>query len=217
MRRLVACALLLSGHAAAMERSDVHGLDVAILPIPEDVHVDGIALQVRTASGRDVGRLASRVEERWRAEGSEVRRLQLPGWQAISRLDRGWSELVQWTGEGEGARLLHSRLDATRAIASQVPPPFRLPSSCAWGRAVSGDAGAGRYEQRTAVCAGDQQAIQRSVRERLLAQGWSLGRQTGAETEARREGVAARLVVTPGPGSRQGTLVWLAVTPKEHQ
>jgi hypothetical protein len=212
---LAACALLVTGHAAAMERVDLGGLRVSVVPVPGVVNVDGVAMQLSMATGRDVERLAARIEARWRAEGSLVQRHQAAGWQVLSRLEQGRSEVVQWTGDGASARLLHSKLDAMRAPTAPAAPPFRLPAACAWGRVISGTAESGPYEQRTAICGVSPAASLRSLRERLAAQHWVVLRESDMNLEVARAGTEARLVVAPGPGAQQSTVVWLAVPAKE--
>jgi hypothetical protein len=206
---MVICALLAAGAAGAMERADLIGLAVTVIPIEEPVHVEGVAMRVSMVTGPDVGRLVARIEARWRGEHSVVQRHEVAGWQVLSRFGQGWNEVVQWRGEADSARLLHSRLDAMRPPSS-VAPPFRLPPSCAWGGVVSGRAESGGYEQRTAICADPPREAAWRVRERLLAQGWSV-RGTGPDIEAARDGGVARLVVSAGPGSGHSTLVWLAI------
>lgn len=215
MKAGILLALLLVADAAAMEQSDLAGLRVALQPIAEAVNVDGVPLQVRTATGRDVERLAGRIEARWRAEGSVVQAHEVAGWKVRSRFEDGRSEVLQWKGEDDAAQLLHSTLDAMRAPAKATRPPFRLPRSCAWGRVISGNAGPGSYEQRTAICAEGTAAVIRALRSRLEAQGWSVMHAAGGSLELARQGSGARLVVAPGPQDGQSTVVWLAATRQE--
>lgn len=214
MKRLAILLLLQpSSMAMAMQARDFSGLPVQVEAIAEEVVVDGVALRITRAEGRGVAELAHRIQARWRSEGSEVLEQQVPGWQAVSRLHRGKSELIQWRGTDAAGRLLHSLLATSLPPQRGTPAPFVLPAPCAWGRVIEGRAGDSRFEQRSGRCTVAASQVSGALQSRLQAQDWSVSGQADTGWELERAGALARLTLSEGPGRRQSSLVWISVQP----
>lgn len=194
----------------ALEARDVRGLDVVLEPIPEPVRVDGLGLHIRVASGADVPRLATRIEQRWRADGSVLQHHTQGPWKLVSRLVDGRSEVIQWHAGEASARLLHSVVDVMQAPARPTSGPFLLPPRCAWGRVVEGVAGPHAYVQQTARCRGSPASLQSALSLRLGAQGWKVKGGSGPTFEVVRAGVEAQLIVTAGTMPDESALIWLS-------
>src|SRR5690606_36362067 len=177
--------------------------------IPEGITVDGLAMQMHSATGRDVAGLAARIEARWRAEGSVVQSAQ-SRWQMLSRFEHGRSELIQWRGEGPSAQLLHSIVDTTHPTARPAIEPFTLPLHCAWGRVIEGRAGHDSFEQRTGRCGTSSDRVFAAVRRSLAAQGWNGSRASGTTLELARDGIEGRLFITQDAGDAATAVVWIA-------
>jgi len=195
--------------ATGLEARDTRGLSLMVERIAEDIRVDGLTMQVHSATGRDVAELAARIEARWRAEGSVVQSAQ-SRWQMLSRFERGRSELIQWRGEGPSAQLLHSILDTTRPAARPASEPFTLPLHCAWGRVIEGRAGLGSFEQRTGRCSNSSGTVFAAVQRSLATQGWNVSRASGTALELARDGIEGRLFITQDAGDAATAVVWIA-------
>lgn len=213
MRWLVAWAAgFLAMPSPALEPRDARGLSVVVERIPESVLVDGLGVRIQTATGADVPQLAARIAQRWRREGSQLHQSRQAAWQLLARLEDGHSEVIQWRGSGTSAQLLHSVVDAMRAPARPTAAPFTLPSHCAWGRVIEGEAGAKSYEQRTGWCRADASHVLAALRQRLPAQGWSLEGE-GMALQLSRAGSAGELIVGPDPAREGSAVVWVATRP----
>lgn len=195
--------------ATALEARDTRGLSLSVERIPEGITVDGLAMQIHSATGRDVAGLAARIEARWRAEGSVVQSAQ-SRWQMLSRFEHGRSELIQWRGEGPSAQLLHSIVDTTHPTARPAREPFTLPLHCAWGRFIEGRAGHDAFEQRTGRCSALSGTVFAAVQRSLVAQGWDVSRASGTTLELTRDGIEGRLFITQGAGNAATAVVWIA-------
>lgn len=203
--RPLACLLLVAASCAgAIEPRDARGLDVRLEALPEPVTVDGVVFEIQFASGRDVPELARRVELRWRQQGSHLQHLQQRGWQLLSRWEAGHSELLQWRGEGTGARLIFSRLDTTRAPVRPGRGPLVLPTRCAWGRLIQDRS----QVLRSAFCRLSLAELQWQLRVRLAAQGWSVRHETDVTFEVSRAGESARLTLSAGARAGESALLW---------
>lgn len=209
MRRFALLLLACASCAGAFEPRDVRGLDVRIEPLPEPVAVDGVQFEIVVASGSDVTELARRVEHRWREQGSTVQHLQQHGWQLASRWDAGRSELMQWRGEGGAAQLVFSRLDTLKAPVRPGRGPLLLPSRCAWNRQIADRS----HTVSAATCRLALPQLQRQVRAALLAQGWSVQRETAALLEITRDGSSARLTLVPAARPGESAIVWTQIAP----
>lgn len=209
MKVIAALLLVFAPWAAAIEVHDARGLDVEIETMPAPVSVDGVVMQIRIAQGRDVPALARRIEQRWRREGSSLRRLDERGWQLLSRWETGRSELVQWRGEGAAAQLVFSLLDTLQQPSSPGSAPFRLPSACAWGRSIDD----GAFSQRSAYCRSAMGSVQQSLRGLLESQGWGIRRDVGASLEVERDGLSGSITLGPGQQPGDSALVWMAIRP----
>ncbi len=208
MRPLLGVMLLASAACAgAFESRDARGLDVHVEPLPGPVAVDGVMLEIKLASGRDVAELARRVEQRWRQQGSLVQRLQQHGWQLLTRWEAGHSELIQWRGEGEPAQLIFSRLDTLRPSARAGRGPLVLPARCAWRRQIEDRS----HTLRSASCRLTLAELQRQLRAALAAQGWSVRRETGAIIEIARDGESGRVTLVAGTQPGESAVVWSSV------
>jgi hypothetical protein len=207
----VSLSLLAQG-AIAIEARDARGLQVTIERIGEPVIVNGVELRIQRAQGIDIAQLASRIEQRWRTEGGELRHLHLQGWQMLGRWQDGRSDLIQWRGEGSDALLLYSRLDTLQQPQRRSAPPFSLPSGCAWGRVVEGESMGRQYLQRSAVCRASSAAAQPAVRAVLQAQGWTLRGETAATMELAQRDVQGTLVFARGRNLHETALVWIGVS-----
>lgn len=207
------CAFMCAAFAlpsVALEARDVRGLDVVLEPIPEPVLVDGLGMHIRVASGADVPRLAARIEQRWRTDGSVLRHHTQGPWKLVSRLVDGRSEVIQWHAGATSARLLHSVVDVMQAPARPTSGPFMLPPRCAWGRVVEGVAGPHAYVQQTARCQGSPASLQAALPLRLGAQGWKVKGGSGPTLQVARAGVEAQLIVAAGTMPDESALVWLS-------
>jgi len=207
---LLACASC----AGAFEPRDARGLDVRIEPLPEPVAVDGVVFEIQVASGSDVAELARRVEQRWRQQGSTVQHMQQRGWELVTRWDAGRSELMQWRGEGSAAQLVFSRLDTLKPPARPGRGPLLLPSRCAWSRQI----GDRSHTVSSAICGLALSELQRQVRAALVAQGWSVQRETAALLEISRDGRSAHLTLVAASRPGESALVWtqVAAGAREH-
>lgn len=206
-----ACVLLLlagASVAGALESRDARGLDVKIEPLPEPVAVDGVMLEIKVASGRDVPELVRRVEHRWQQQHSVVQRLQQRGWQLLARWEEGRSELLQWRGEGASAQLIFSRLDTLRPPSRAASAPLLLPSRCAWARLIEDRS----HALRTAFCRLALPDLHRQLRAGLVAQGWAIRQEAAALFEISRHGQSARLTLAAGNAPDESAVVWAQVT-----
>lgn len=208
---LLAGMLVLLQPAFALEARDLRGLQVELLPLDEPVQVQGVSLQLRVASGPDVQRLAARIEQRWRAQGSVVQRHDTHAWQVVARLDRGRNEVIQWRGTGAAAQLLHSSVDVTRPPAPPVPAAITLPARCAWLRVINGGAGHSTFEQRTASCALRAERVIAAAGAALRAQGWVVEAAGVDALRAVRAGAEGLLRVSPDQQGEGSTLAWLGL------
>lgn len=206
------CAAL-AMQALALEARDARGLEVVIERIAEPVHVDGLAMRIQAASGPDVPRLAARIAQRWRAEGSVLQHHTHSPWRLVSRLVDGRSEVIQWQTGETSARLLHSVVNAMQAPARPTPGPFVLPPRCAWGRVVEGIAGATAYVQHTARCQVSPASLHATLRQRLAAQGWTVQGGSGPPFQVARRGVEAQLIVAAGTTREETAVVWISTRP----
>ncbi len=213
MKAIAALLLLccVARSAGALESRDVRGLQVTLEAIAEPVQVDGVSMRLQVATGPDVQRLAARIEQRWRAEGSVVERQQAASWQVRARLERGRNEVIQWRGAGDAAQLLHSTVDVMRAPATAAPPPFALPAGCTWLRSVRGAAGRERFEQRTATCGMSAERVITSLHGLLSAQGWTIEHAGPDGARLMHAGSEGLLRVTAGEGVGRSTLAWLGL------
>jgi len=202
--------------AAPFEKRDLGGLAVTVEAIPEEVIVDGLAVNITRASGAGVAQLAQRLQVRWRTEGSVVHAQQMDGWNIASRLDQGRNELLQWRGEGERAELLHSFLVIDRQPRGRARAPFALPRACAWGRVIEGVSGGSAFEQHAAHCETPAQALTAALQPRLQGLGWSIRRRSDAVWELQRSSDHAQLALIDGP-ARGSSLVWLRVHAGDHR
>jgi hypothetical protein len=207
---LVMPLLLFAPAAAAIEARDAHGLSVSLERIPEPVVVDGVTLRIQRAQGRDVPSLARRIEHRWRADGSQIRRSRAQGWEILSRWRDSHSEVIQWRGSGHVAQLLHSELDIRRHAGGEVRPPFLLPQSCAWGRVVQGRIRERQYLQRSAHCRSPVARLLPLLRASLSSQGWMLQVLSDRVLEVSRDGVHGSLLLAPGRIPAECALVWIS-------
>lgn len=204
--------LLIAAPVIAFEQSDLRGLDVEVEPIPEAVHIDGVASHLTHARGRDVPRLALRTERRWRAGAQPVQRLQHSGWTLLTRLRDGHSEVMQWKGEGADAQLIFSRIDLKARPRPVEAAPFLLPSACSWGRVVGGAVAAGQFEQRSARCRASAVRAASWLRATLTSQGWQVSGPDSA-LSASRDPHRASLLVLPGLVQGESWLVWVNASP----
>lgn len=204
----IACAF--AAQSVALEARDARGLDVRIDPIAESVHVDGLAMHIQAASGRDVERLAARIAERWRAEGSLLQHHSQSSWTLLTRLVDGRSEVIQWRAGGGSAQLLHSVVDAMRAPGRPSHGPFVLPPQCAWGRVIEGNAGPAAYAQHTARCRAPPATLTAALRQRLAAQGWTVRDGGAMALQLARPGIQAQLIVAAGTARDESAVVWIS-------
>ena len=206
MKALLCLLVAFTPWAAAIEARDARGLDVQVDAMPAPVSVEGVAMHVRLASGRDVPELARRIEQRWRLEGSEPRRMEAGGWQLLGRWDQGRNELIQWRGAGATAQLIFSLLDT---LQQPLPPgrnPFPLPPGCTWVRVIEDS----EHAQRTAYCRLASASVRQSIRALLGSLGWVIRHDTAASFEASRGTVSGTILVTPAPQPGHSALVWMA-------
>lgn len=208
MRRFALALLACTSCAGAFEPRDARGLDVRIEPLPEPVAVDGVVFEIQFASGKDVAELARRVELRWRQQGSPVQHVQQRGWQLVARWNAGRSELMQWRSEGAAAQLVFSSLDTLKPPVRPGRGPLLLPSRCAWNRQV----GDHSHTVSSATCRLTLPELQRQVRAALVAQGWSIQRETAALLEIARDGSSAHLTLVPATQPGKSALVWTQIT-----
>lgn len=208
--RCLALLLLLAGElASAIEPEDVRGLAVSVEPVGESMRVDGVPVIVTSATGRDIEELAARIERRWRNQGSPVQRRAHAGWQLLTRLDAGRSELVQWRIPDGSGELLHSLLDPSRAGNGASAAPFSLPGRCAWGRIIEGGAVRDSFEQRTGHCRRRSADALRALSRSLRAQGWEVAESLPGSLELAGAGLRGLLVVIDDPEGQGSWLSWL--------
>lgn len=211
MRMLLACITgAFALQAAAIETRDARGLQVVVERIDGSIRIDGLAMQIQAASGRDVAQLAARIEQRWRDEGSTLQHHAQSPWKLVTRLHDGRSEVIQWRGSGASARLLHSVVDAMRATKQAAAAPFVLPPQCAWGRVVEGTAGPAAYAQHSAHCRMPPASLVAMLRQRLAAQGWSVQGERGLALQLVRPGIDAELIIAPGQARDESAVVWVS-------
>lgn len=198
--------LLVAPGALPIEAADTHALDVRVEPIADEIRIDGLEAHIQHASGPDIPRLASRIEQRWRTDDQVVQRLHHQGWQVVSRLRGGFSEVIQWREAGAASRLVFSTV-ALRAAKSPAAAPFALPAACAWGRTVEGASDSG-FQQRTARCRGAADRVIAALRAQLIAQGWRVqGRDTLLTLE--KGGWNGEVIVDGDTAHRECWLVWV--------
>lgn len=209
--RAVLALLLMSAALAcgAIEARDARQLEVTIERLAEPVIVDGVRLQVHSAVGPDVARLAERIRLRWRQEGSLLSQHRHDGWHLLARLGSGHHEVIQWRGEGRSAQLLHSVLDATRAPARPPAAPFRLPRSCAWMRVIEGRAGRDAYQQRSARCRAGPASVLDAIRRELQALGWTVREGAGQSLQVFAKHIDGQVTVTAGEARGESGVVWV--------
>ncbi len=210
MRPLLAVLLMTAAlESGAIEARDARQLDVTIERLTEPVIVDGVSLQIHSAVGPDVSRLADRIRTRWRQEGSPLRQHMQDGWHLLARFDNGHNEVIQWRGEGSSAQLLHSVLDAAQTPVRPSAAPFRLPSSCAWVRVIEGQAGRGSYQQRSARCRAGPASVLDAIRRELRARGWTVREGEGQSLQVSAKGLDGQVTVAAGDARGESGVVWV--------
>jgi hypothetical protein len=201
--------LLLAPPAVALDAGDSRGLSVTIERISGPLVVDGLALHVERAHGRDVATLAQRIQQRWRIEGSHPQLAQHQDWQMASRWSGNRNEVLQWRDAGSGGELLFSWLDATRPPGRPAAAPLTLPPPCSWGRAMEGEIQGGRYWQHTARCRGTPRELLPRLRDALDRQRWSISDAGGGIWDVTKQDAAARVIVVAGPVPGETAVIWI--------
>lgn len=213
MKTLMAAVLVLLAPAApAVESRDARGLRVALERIAEPLVVDGIVMHVQRAQGPDIPRLAGRIEQRWRAEGSQMQRSGQGGWQVLGRWVRLRSEVIQWRGTGDAAELVFSWFDAARRPASRTAAPLMLPPSCEWVRSVEGQTQASRYLQMTARCRAAPAELLARLEATLVRSDWAVLHKGQLGWDVARRNESARITVVPAATADESALVWVGTT-----
>lgn len=192
---------------AAFEARDVRGLDVQVGTIPAPVTVEGVAMHIRVASGRDVPALASRIEQRWRQEGSAPRPMQAGGWQLLGRWEQGRNEVIQWRGTGAAAQLILSLLDTLQQPSPPGANPLPLPPGCTWVRVIEDD----EHSQHSANCRLPSGSLRQAMRMLLGSQGWVIRHDAGSSFEASRGTFSGSVFVTSALQPGHSALVWVAL------
>lgn len=214
MKTILAWLSLAVGiECAALEARDAQGLDVTIERLSEPVVVDGVMLQVQSATGPEVPALAARIEARWRQEGGPLRAHAPDGWNSIARFHQGRNEVIQWRGQGDSAQLLYSLLDAMQRPQRPSAAPFRLPSRCRWIRVIEGRAGQGSYQQHSAHCRAEPGTVFEAIGRQLRSSGWTVHAGTPQVLRVSGPGLEAELIVVPGPTRAESGVVWVASHP----
>lgn len=213
MKRLAACALVFAPALQAFESTDLHGLRLQVDAVDEPVFVEGVALHIRRVTGRDVPRLAMRVQERWARQGARIQQHASQSWQITARWAGTRSEVLQWRGDGDAAELLHSWFDTARTVAPRQAPPFRLPAPCAWQRHAAGAAGAQRFLQWSIRCEGERRRQWLAIKARIRQSGWTTTRET-AQTLDLRQGDTQAMLLQAGtyPGAPL-SFTWIQAAP----
>lgn len=207
---LALLALAASVECAALEARDARGLDVTLERLAEPVVVDGVVLQVQSATGPDVPALAARIQTRWRQEGAPLREHTRDGWNSIARFEQGRNEVIQWRGQGDSAQLLYSLLDAMQRPQRPSAAPFRLPSRCRWIRVIEGRAGQGTYQQHSAHCRAEPATVLEAIGRQLRSGGYIVHAGTTQVLRISGAGLEAELIVVPGPTRAESGVVWVA-------
>lgn len=214
MKAILALLTLIAGiECAALEARDAQGLDVTIERLSEPVVVDGVVLQVQSATGPQVPALAARIEARWRQEGGLFREHARDGWNFIARFEEGRNEVIQWRGQGDSAQLLYSLLDAMQRPQRPSPPPFRLPSRCRWIRVIEGRAGQGTYQQHSAHCRAEPATVLEAISRQLRSGDWIVHPGTPRVLRVSGRGLEAEVIVVPGSTRAESGVVWVASHP----
>jgi hypothetical protein len=139
-----------------------------------ETFVDGVPLQVVRVTGRDVAAFVEEQRKHWHEARDAVSEapLQIPGWQVVTRLHAGVSEVMQWRGADMQAELLLSRLNL-KARKKVVPrPALDLPAGCSVFRAVHGGIGTQQFLQMNLLCELPLQKLMQRISESAQAAGF---------------------------------------------
>jgi hypothetical protein len=168
--------LAASPFAFAMDLGAWRELRVHVDAIAEPILVNGLPLMVSRATGIDVGRLASRIDQKWREESGDhgVRFSTHDNWRILSRIQGDTLEVAQWRGTGSDAELLWSRTDLLTKTRLPAQGGIRLPTGCVPGRTVSGQIVGRRYSQQSARCMASPITTLADMRESALGQGYAV-------------------------------------------
>lgn len=209
-RWLLGAALALAGReSAAFDAHLTAGLAVSVEEVREPVSVDGVSMQLRRITGKDVPALVRRFDAFWRSQGSETRSMQHGIWTLRSRMHGAKVEVLQWSNSGV-PEMLWSLLD-TGALQSVPEAEVALPAQCRWGRSVSGSAAQRRYVQRSARCMLSMSELSARLQQELPLQGWLVRSASQRGLLIERQGDEALISLSQVPKDPATWLVWLHV------
>lgn len=210
MNALVLIAfMLVAPLASAVEARDLRGLAVVVEHIAEPIAVDGVAMHIQRLQGRDIRRLAQRIEERWRAERSPIQQSAHNGWQIRSRWVGLHSEVIQWRQTGEQAELVFSWFDVSLRPEPPAAAPVALPPRCMWIRSIAGKAAHHRYRQMTARCRVAPAQLAHQLESTLMRHDWAVVHRSNATWDLARRHERARVSLMSVAADGESAMVWL--------